>query len=142
MGREPDRSRGIHLAALVLILCLCLVVLLTYFCQRGWCEPALAEWTRFLSFCPFRAMTGAPCPLCGATTAFVRLLQGELKASLEANPLAYSVTPAILSQLVYRTLKMRWPSFAWREEAVLSVLSALSTTAVAAGSFLCPLYCV
>ena len=130
MGLEPYRSRGIHLAALVLILSLCLVVLLAYFCQRGWCEPALAEWTHFLSFCPFRAMFGTPCPLCGTTTAFVRLLQGDLKASLEANPLAYSVTPTILSQLVYRTLRMRWPPFKWREEVVLSVLSALSVIVV------------
>jgi hypothetical protein len=29
------------------------------------------------ALCPFRALTGAPCPLCGATRAFVLAMHGD-----------------------------------------------------------------
>jgi hypothetical protein len=38
--------------------------------------------------CPFRALTGIPCPTCGTTHAAVALLHGHLTAALAANPLA------------------------------------------------------
>jgi hypothetical protein len=38
--------------------------------------------------CPFRAITGIPCPTCGTTHAAVALLHGDLTAALAANPLA------------------------------------------------------
>src|SRR3954468_12044250 len=36
--------------------------------------------------CLLRATTGVPCPLCGGTTAFVRLGRGRLLGALAANP--------------------------------------------------------
>jgi hypothetical protein len=36
--------------------------------------------------CLLRATTGVPCPLCGGTTAFVRLGRGHPLAALAANP--------------------------------------------------------
>ena len=36
--------------------------------------------------CLLRAVTGIPCPLCGGTTAAVRVGQGDLRAALTANP--------------------------------------------------------
>ena len=38
--------------------------------------------------CPFRAITGIPCPTCGSTHAAVALMHGRLGAALAANPLA------------------------------------------------------
>ena len=38
------------------------------------------------TLCMFRAVTGLPCPLCGGTTAAVRVGQGRLGAALAANP--------------------------------------------------------
>ena len=38
------------------------------------------------TFCPLRATTGVPCPLCGTTTAMVRLGHGDLGGALLANP--------------------------------------------------------
>jgi hypothetical protein len=37
--------------------------------------------------CAFRAITGMPCPTCGATRAVLALLQGEWYAALRFNPL-------------------------------------------------------
>jgi hypothetical protein len=38
--------------------------------------------------CPFREITGVPCPTCGTTHAALALLHGHVIASLAANPLA------------------------------------------------------
>jgi hypothetical protein len=38
------------------------------------------------TLCVFRAVTGLPCPLCGGTTAAVRVGQGRLLAAFAANP--------------------------------------------------------
>ncbi len=40
------------------------------------------------SLCMLRAATGIPCPMCGGTTAAVRVGQGHLVAALAASPLA------------------------------------------------------
>lgn len=36
--------------------------------------------------CPFRAVTGWPCPLCGATRSWVDLAHGDLQSSFAMNP--------------------------------------------------------
>ena len=36
--------------------------------------------------CPFRALTGLPCPLCGMTRAVVAAMHGHVLASLRFNP--------------------------------------------------------
>jgi hypothetical protein len=40
------------------------------------------------TICPFRALTGLPCPFCGGTTAASRLGHGDLRGALAASPLA------------------------------------------------------
>jgi hypothetical protein len=41
--------------------------------------------------CVLRGFTGVPCPLCGSTTAFVRLGQGRVADALLANPVVLLV---------------------------------------------------
>jgi len=43
---------------------------------------------RPLTVCLLRAVTGIPCPLCGGTTAAVRVGRGDLLGGLRASPLA------------------------------------------------------
>jgi hypothetical protein len=38
--------------------------------------------------CPFRALTGLPCPFCGGTTAASHLGHGDVGGALRASPLA------------------------------------------------------
>jgi hypothetical protein len=63
--------------------------------------------------CPFRAITGIPCPTCGTTHAAVALLNGRLGAALAANPL--STAAAVVFLLggvlapVWATLKLPVP---------------------------------
>jgi Protein of unknown function (DUF2752) len=40
------------------------------------------------TLCPFRALTGLPCPFCGGTTAAVRLGHGDLRGAVAASPIA------------------------------------------------------
>lgn len=41
--------------------------------------------------CPWRALTGTLCPLCGATTGLRYLLQGDLAAAWASNQLTFAV---------------------------------------------------
>ena len=43
-------------------------------------------------FCPFRQITGWPCPTCGATRALAALTQGKLIAAFSFNPLVAAVS--------------------------------------------------
>lgn len=40
------------------------------------------------SICPFRALTGMRCPLCGFTTALGHLMHGQFREAMRAHPLA------------------------------------------------------
>lgn len=42
----------------------------------------------FVPACPFRAITGLPCPTCGTTHAALALLDGRIGDAFVANPLA------------------------------------------------------
>lgn len=46
--------------------------------------------------CILRGTTGIPCPLCGGTTAFVRLGRGRPLAALAANPFVLLVALAVV----------------------------------------------
>jgi Protein of unknown function (DUF2752) len=49
-----------------------------------WVPP---EGARFI-ICPFRRLTGLPCPGCGMTRAFAHLAKGEWSAAVRDQPLA------------------------------------------------------
>ncbi|CAN5513621.1 hypothetical protein BH09VER1_BH09VER1_45160 [soil metagenome] len=59
-----------------------------------------------LPVCPFKSMTGLPCPLCGGTRAAHAMLQGDLARTLYLNPLAI---PAVLL-LVFAALVLAYES--------------------------------
>lgn len=41
--------------------------------------------------CPFRAVTGLPCPGCGMTTALLALVRGDLAGAAQANGLIFAL---------------------------------------------------
>ncbi len=45
--------------------------------------------------CPFRALTGLPCPGCGMTRAWISLLHGDLSAAFRFHPFFWAV-PVLL----------------------------------------------
>ena len=68
--------------------------------------------------CPFRLITGLPCPLCGTTRAFGYLSQGELWQSALLNPLALVITAIALMWVLYpayvHDMKDRIVRFWWK----------------------------
>ena len=64
-----------------------------------------------LPACPFRAITGIPCPTCGSTHAAIALLHGRLGAALAANPLAATAGATFVLGGVAAPLwaALRWP---------------------------------
>ncbi len=40
-----------------------------------------------ITVCPFRIMTGIPCPSCGTTEAIIHITKGEILKAIATNPL-------------------------------------------------------
>lgn len=96
--------------------------------------PLLAS---LLPPCPFRTLTGIPCPTCGSTRALLALARGHLLEALASNPLLTAGAGAIPAALGFwavlfalgkplprqvKALESRWPS--WLRSAVLLALLA------------------
>ena len=60
--------------------------------------------------CPFHALTGLPCPLCGSTHALLALAHGDLRAAFGWNPLA-TVLCLLAPVLVRRPVAARFTSW-------------------------------
>jgi hypothetical protein len=114
----PNRSRGAHLALLVIALGAWTAVVIAALVQAG-VAPWLESLAGFLGSCPHRAITGDPCVLCGTTTAARLLLDGELTASLAVSPLALGLIVLGVTQPVYRLARTVRPRLVWREELTL-----------------------
>ena len=56
--------------------------------------------------CPFRAITGVPCPTCGFTRALLALLRGDLMGSLRLHPMLIPVVVSVLLFLHAGPLKL------------------------------------
>jgi hypothetical protein len=61
--------------------CAALAYLVSAFVPMAWLDRAP-------TLCPFRLLTGYPCPGCGGTHAFVALAHGQFGAAWAYNPLA------------------------------------------------------
>jgi len=67
------------------------------------------------TLCPFRAMTGLPCPFCGGTTAAVKLGHFDVLGALRANPVmvfgavVVAAMPAVIANRASRPVA-RWPA--------------------------------
>lgn len=80
-------------------------------------EAALG-WSPRASLCPFRALTGLPCPGCGMGHALVFGLQGRWGASFAAHPLGLPLLATWTAYLAWGSLNLaggrdfsaRWPT--------------------------------
>jgi hypothetical protein len=72
-------------------------------------DPATIEDGPVL--CPFRLMTGLPCPGCGLTRSWVYLAHGQVDDALGANPFGFVTMAAavVLAVVVAATLLRRRP---------------------------------
>jgi hypothetical protein len=74
--------------------------------------------------CPFKAITGIPCPGCGGTRAFIALLHGHIWEAITINPLSVLLILCLLVAPVWvfvdclrgtktldRVLKYQWPTW-------------------------------
>lgn len=51
--------------------------------------------------CPFRRLTGLPCPGCGMTRSWVHLMHGQWRDAVVANPFGIVALAAVLALAVY-----------------------------------------
>lgn len=59
--------------------------------------------------CPWRSVTGLPCPLCGATTAAVAVAHLDISAAVLASPLALLGAAAVAALPLLRPRTDRLP---------------------------------
>lgn len=65
--------------------------------------------------CPFRLLTGYPCPFCGMTRGISSILRGRFRDALEFHVFAPLVFMGILGWLV---VEGGWASGLWRAERI------------------------
>lgn len=85
------------------------------------------------TLCPFRAITGIPCPFCGGTTAAVRIGHLDLVGALRANPvvvvgaLVVMAIPVLMSAPRVVAMRAARPRFSRRTiAAMITVVIAFS----------------
>lgn len=85
--------------------------------------------------CPFRMLTGLPCPFCGGTHAGIDLGRGHPVAALRASPLAVCGAIAVITLPMLRKTRMaeRWrglPAKTRSMAAVTGIVAALAVSEV------------
>jgi hypothetical protein len=85
--------------------------------------------------CPFRVLTGLPCPFCGGTHAGIDLGWGHPVAALHASPLAVCGAVAVVALPMLRktSLAERWrrlPAKIRNTAAIGGILAALAVSEV------------
>ena len=83
----------------------------------------------FVPVCPFRAITGLPCPTCGTTHAALALLNGRLDDAFAANPLA---ALAGIGFVAGGLLASMWATFNWPVPDVPTPLPRWARAAIVA----------
>jgi hypothetical protein len=83
--------------------------------------------------CPFRVLTGLPCPFCGGTHAGIDLGRGHPVAALRASPLAVGGAVAVITLPVLRktSLAERWrqlPARTRNAAAIAGIVAALAVS--------------
>ena len=73
------------------------------------------------TLCPFRALTGVPCPFCGGTTAAVNLGHFDALGALRANPVVVAGAVALVTMPAMLALRSSRP---------IAPLVALSRTTI------------
>lgn len=58
--------------------------------------------------CPFRRLTGLPCPGCGMTRAAGHLLRGEFREALRDHPLVPLIMAIAIGGVLKHTAARRW----------------------------------
>lgn len=65
-------------------------------------EPVIIQ----LVACPFRTLTGLPCPGCGSKRAWTALMHGNLEGAVDANPFALVLCCVLLLLITWRMVSL------------------------------------
>jgi hypothetical protein len=84
--------------------------------------------------CPFRSLTGLPCPYCGTTRSVGNIVIGEFGQALTFNPIGYLVVALTLALLImpqkvkqlYLKFAYQWALYSHRTQISLTVVLTLT----------------
>lgn len=95
--RADELVKSFAIAWLILSLGILLVLLAPFVMSEG-------TITRLAPKCVWKVRYGKSCPLCGMTTAFVRISQGRLADACKANPSSLALYAAFVVNLLLAAL--------------------------------------
>ena len=104
-------------------------------------DVAIDPSTTHIPLCPFHAVTGAWCPLCGGLRAVASLAHGDVAAALHDNVLVVASVPVVMTLWLLSVLRPRRRSRIGRRSTLGIVALAVLFTVVRnlpAGEFLSP----
>lgn len=84
-----------------------------------------------LALCPFKRLTGTPCPSCGSTRAVLLLGRGEILSAWLMNPMIATLAAAAVIYLLIRGLSgyaitLHATSAQWRWIALVALAALLA----------------
>ena len=85
--------------------------------------------------CPYRELSGEPCPLCGMTRAVGAVLRGDFHRAVSLNPLSIFAVLFILSEVIFRVVLLC--SNINRRSRPLLVRADIFAHVLLAGIFIC-----
>ena len=84
------------------------------------------------TICPFRMLTGLPCPFCGGTHAGIDLGRGHPVAAMRASPLAVCGAVAVIAVPMLRKTRLaeRWRQLPARTRSTAAITGIVAALAV------------
>ncbi|KNX39578.1 hypothetical protein VV01_17955 [Luteipulveratus halotolerans] len=79
--------------------------------------------------CPFRRLTGLPCPGCGLTRSWVDTAHGHLGSAFELNPFGPITFALAVAAVLMVLLRRPWPTVSGRLAVVVGVLAGVALAA-------------
>jgi hypothetical protein len=110
--------------------------LMLYMLALPWLSPLFKKCLPSIcGVCPYRELSGKPCPLCGMTRAVGAILHGDFQSGVSLNPLSIFAVLFMLFEAIFRALLLHWHISPQRRSSL--VRADISAHVLIGAAFIC-----